>query len=70
MTEDQVWWIQFIVYLAPPVLGAIFTVIMGLAVKELQKVRSSVDTLNVKIAVVIEKINGHEKRLSKLERSR
>ena len=39
-------------------------------VRELSKIRKSVERLNVGMAVVVEKIGGHEKRISTLERKR
>lgn len=49
------------------VIGSLALMIFSRVSKDLDKLISSVDELNVKIAVVVEKVNGHEDRLNKLE---
>ena len=48
--------------------AALMAFIFG--VRELQRMRKSVEKLNLGVAVVVEKVNGHEKRLTTLERKK
>lgn len=41
--------------------------IAGWVAFSIDKMRASVEKLNVRVAVIIEKTEGHEKRISKLE---
>ncbi len=40
---------------------------VGLALLELRRMRESVEKLNVNVAVVIEKTDNHERRITRLE---
>lgn len=49
------------------VIGTLALFIFSQAVSELKRVRSSIESLNIKIAVVCEQLSGHEKRITSLE---
>jgi hypothetical protein len=49
------------------VLGSLALQVFGRVSKDLDKLITSVDELNVKIAVVIAKVDNHDSRLTKLE---
>lgn len=49
------------------VIGALIVVIGGYSASRLDKAVETISELNVKIAVVIEKISNHEGRLMSLE---
>lgn len=55
----------------PSIAQALFytmaTAIAGYGVYVLSKLQTSVEELNIKIAVVVEKLDSHEKRLTRLE---
>ena len=48
-------------------IGGILALIGTYVASQLTKLASSVDSLNIKIAVVIEKLENHDKRIAKLE---
>lgn len=50
--------------------GTILVVMGTLALRELAKMRKSVEKLNVGMAIVVERIGGHEKRITTLERKK
>lgn len=56
-----------IFYGAISLLGVTFVYLVKEAKDELKEMKTSVIELNTKIAVVIEKQDGHEKRIEKLE---
>ena len=49
------------------IIGALILFIFSQAISELKKVRSSIESLNIKIAVICEQVSGHEKRITSLE---
>jgi hypothetical protein len=49
------------------IVGSLALHIFGRVSKDLDKLITSVDELNVKIAVVIAKVDNHDSRLTKLE---
>jgi hypothetical protein len=54
---------DFIRDVAPYVVLAVF----GYIGKEVRAVRQSIEKLNLNVAVILEKVHGHEKRISNLE---
>ncbi len=50
--------------------GAILVVLGGFALRELSRMRKSVEKLNLGMAVIIERLGGHEKRIRTLERKK
>lgn len=48
-------------------IGGLLAIIGGYIASKLGHMTDSVDLLNVKLAVVIEKLEHHDKRISKLE---
>jgi len=48
-------------------LGTVLVVIGGKIAAELTKIREGQNELNLKLAVVIEQVQSHDKRISKLE---
>jgi len=50
------------------VLGTIFTAFLANASRELSLMRKSVEQLNIRMAVIVERVEHHEMRLLKLER--
>lgn len=49
------------------VIKILITLFLGNAVRILAKLERSIEELNVKMAVVIEQIGGHERRITKIE---
>ena len=49
-------------------IGGVLALLGGYIAKQISKIVSSVDALNIKIAIVIEKIQGHEKRIVNIEK--
>lgn len=49
-----------------------FALVVGgiLSVRELSKMRKSVENLNIGMAVMVERLGGHEKRIRILERKK
>lgn len=52
---------------AKVIFGFMALAISGWVAHSIDQMRSSVENLNIKIAVVISRVEAHEKRLSKLE---
>lgn len=50
-----------------PVLGTLLTGILGYIAKTIHDLSTNLQELNIKIAVVVEQISTHEKRIAKLE---
>ena len=48
-------------------LGGVLTMISGYVASKLGKLTESIESLNVKIAVVIEKIDSHDHRIKTIE---
>ena len=49
------------------VVGFICMLLMKEAVAILRELKESVEELNVNVAVVVERVDGHERRIGKLE---
>lgn len=54
-------------HLAVQLIGALLIALVGWCAKSLSEMSRSVQTLNVKLAVVLEKLDTHEHRIAKLE---
>lgn len=70
MTEYEMQMITALLGIIGSVLGFIGWVLASVGHSIAQKfgqMTNSVDTLNIKIAVVIEKLENHDKRIEKLE---
>lgn len=52
---------------AKSLFGFMALSIAGWVAWSIDKMRASVEELNIRVAVIIEKTEGHEKRISKLE---
>jgi len=61
MSTDQI--IQSVVAL----VGGLLVLVAKQAVQLLADLKRSIDELNVKIAVIIERVDSHEKRIARLE---
>lgn len=51
------------------IIGGLITVIMNGILQTLNKLNISVSELNIKMGIMIERVDNHEKRLSHLENS-
>ncbi len=49
------------------VFNALLVLIATYAVRVLSKLESSVESLNIKMAVIVEQVGSHEKRIAKIE---
>ena len=52
---------------AQALFGFMALAIAGWVARSIDKMRASVEELNVKMAVIIERVESHEKRLDRLE---
>lgn len=50
--------------------GAVLVVFGAFGLRELSRMRKSVEKLNIGMAVIIERLGGHEKRIRTLERKK
>ncbi len=59
--------ISNIFYATFPIIGVLLVYIFNKAVGALSDLEKSVEQLNIRIAVIVEKTDNHEKRIEKLE---
>ena len=63
-------WTDLITYLGDGPVKAVAIAALLHGVRELSKMRKSVEKLNVGMAVIVEKVHGHDRRIAKLERGK
>ena len=53
--------------LALSIVGTMTLLIGNKIAKDIHKLTESVDTLNIKLATIVERVDHHEKRITKIE---
>jgi len=59
--------VQSLVQVLMSVLGCVGMLLLREVTQTLKEMKESVEELNINVAVIIEKVNSHEKRIAHLE---